>query len=50
MKKHVCKYFLRDSQGVRRCVQCHKPAHQDEPEVKMQEVHEDKSVEAHETK
>ena len=50
--KHECKYFLMDSQGVRRCVQCNKPAHQkDEPvEVKSEEAHEDKMLATPENK
>jgi len=46
--KHICKYFLMDDKGVRRCTQCGKAAH--EPEVKLQEEHEDKAIDRPTTK
>ena len=39
---HKCKYFLRDDEGIVRCVQCGKPAHQIED--KVIEKHEDKKI------
>jgi len=39
---HKCKYFLRDDEGIRRCVQCGKAAPQIED--KVIERHEDKRI------
>jgi len=45
---HKCKYFLKDDEGIRRCVQCGKPTPQIED--KVIEKHEDKQIYPSESK
>jgi len=47
---HICKYFLVDAEGIRRCVECGKSAQEVKQELKADTEHEDKALDKPEDK